>query len=72
MAVFARDLFSSAIGAEAGGNSKTASAQAVRARIAELVTNEAAPDGVLSDDALVALFGHVHGGGDGAPHRCQI
>ncbi|NBR50806.1 MAG: RNA polymerase sigma-54 factor [Alphaproteobacteria bacterium] len=51
-----RDLFSSAIGAEAGGNSKTASAQAVRARIAELVTNEAAPDGVLSDDALVALL----------------
>ena len=51
-----RDLFSSAIGAGGGGNSQTVSAQAVKARIAELVKNEAAPDAVLSDDALVALL----------------
>ena len=51
-----RDLFSSAIGANVGGNSKTLSAEAVKARIAELVKNEAAPDGVLSDDALVELL----------------
>ena len=49
-----RELFSSAIGR--GGNGKTASAQAVKARITELVRNETAPNGVLSDDALVALL----------------
>lgn len=49
-----RELFSSAIGR--GGNGKTASAQAVKAHIAELVRNETTPNGVLSDDALVALL----------------
>ena len=51
-----RGLFSSAIGAGAAGNSKIISAHAVKARIIELVKAEAAPDGVLSDDALVALL----------------
>jgi RNA polymerase sigma-54 factor len=51
-----RDLFSSAIGAAGGGNSQTVSAQAVKARIVDLVKNEDAPGAVLSDDALVALL----------------
>jgi len=49
-----RELFSSAIGR--GGNGKTKSAQAVKVRITELVKNESVPNGVLSDDALVALL----------------
>ena len=49
-----RELFSSAIGR--GGNGKTESAQAVKMRIAELVKNETLPNGVLSDDELVALL----------------
>ena len=51
-----RDLFSSTVGIAANGNRKTVSAQAVKARIGELIKNEGAPDGVLSDDALAALL----------------
>ena len=51
-----RDLFSSPVGAAANSNCKIVSAQAVKARIGELVKNEGAPDGVLSDDALTALL----------------
>ncbi len=55
-----RDLFSVALGGKAntkaGGNSKTVSAQAVKARLAALVASEDAPKGVLSDDMLVEQF----------------
>ena len=52
--VFAERAFSSAIGR--GGNGKTESAQAVKMRITELVKNETLPNGVLSDDELVACL----------------
>lgn len=55
-----KDLFSVALGASgktaAGKNVKTVSAQAVKARLAGLIAAENAPEGVLSDDALVEIL----------------